>query len=83
MSRLNHVIQIIFFIQIFRVLLTSLFSLSAIIYIEQLANTEEFVDGNLVGALGEVLIRCNNILYIKEVPEEDEGAMKEWLESSQ
>ena len=83
MSRLNHVIQIIFIIQIFRVLLTSLFSLSAIIYIEQLANTEEFVDGNLVGALGEVLIRCNNILYIKEVPEEDEGAMKEWLESSQ
>merc|ERR1712087_436890 len=26
----------------------------------QLANTEEFVDGQLTGKLGEVLIRCNN-----------------------
>mmetsp|Transcript_14302 Transcript_14302/g.27584 ORF Transcript_14302/g.27584 Transcript_14302/m.27584 type:complete len:132 (-) Transcript_14302:1-396(-) len=36
----------------------------------QLANTEEFVDGQLTGSLGEVLIRCNNVLYMRAVPEE-------------
>lgn len=40
----------------------------------QLANTEEFIDGKLAGSLGEVLIRCNNILYIREVQEEGEVA---------
>lgn len=30
----------------------------------QLLNTEEFVDGKSTGALGEVLIRCNNVLWI-------------------
>ncbi|KAH7714869.1 small nuclear ribonucleoprotein F [Aphelenchoides avenae] len=30
----------------------------------QLANTEEFIDGTNTGALGEVLIRCNNVLWI-------------------
>ena len=34
----------------------------------QLANTEEFIDGELAGNLGEVLIRCNNVLYIREAP---------------
>lgn len=38
----------------------------------QLANTEEYIDGKLAGSLGEVLIRCNNILYFREVPEEGE-----------
>mmetsp|Transcript_14993 Transcript_14993/g.47833 ORF Transcript_14993/g.47833 Transcript_14993/m.47833 type:complete len:96 (+) Transcript_14993:1-288(+) len=38
----------------------------------QLASTEEFVDGKLAGNLGEVLIRCNNVLYIRGVPEDDE-----------
>jgi len=32
----------------------------------QLANTEEYVHGELAGNLGEVLIRCNNVLYIRE-----------------
>ena len=32
----------------------------------QLGNTEEFVDGNFSGNLGEVLIRCNNVLYVRE-----------------
>lgn len=41
----------------------------------QLANTEEYIDGKLAGSLGEVLIRCNNILYIREVPEEGDGAV--------
>ncbi|CAG8578785.1 10959_t:CDS:2 [Paraglomus occultum] len=39
----------------------------------QLANTEEFVDGQSTGALGEVLIRCNNVLYIRGI-EEDSGS---------
>ncbi|KAF9404391.1 hypothetical protein HW555_014355 [Spodoptera exigua] len=30
----------------------------------QLANTEEIVDGSCTGNLGEVLIRCNNVLYL-------------------
>lgn len=38
----------------------------------QLANTEEYIDGKLAGSLGEILIRCNNILYIREVPEGEE-----------
>lgn len=36
----------------------------------QLANTEEFQDGKSNGALGEVFIRCNNVLYIREAPPE-------------
>jgi small nuclear ribonucleoprotein F len=39
----------------------------------QLANAEEFVDGQLTGNLGELLIRCNNVLYLRGVPEEDEA----------
>eukprot|EP00538_Stauroneis_constricta_P003106 CAMPEP_0119546142 /NCGR_PEP_ID=MMETSP1352-20130426/682_1 /TAXON_ID=265584 /ORGANISM="Stauroneis constricta, Strain CCMP1120" /LENGTH=84 /DNA_ID=CAMNT_0007590807 /DNA_START=98 /DNA_END=352 /DNA_ORIENTATION=+ len=31
----------------------------------QLQKTEEYVDGQMAGYLGEVLIRCNNVLYIK------------------
>lgn len=41
----------------------------------QLANTTEFVDDKLSGNVGEVLIRCNNVLYIRGVSEEEmEGA---------
>merc|ERR1712243_403653 len=39
----------------------------------QLANTEEYIDGALAGNLGEVLIRCNNVLYIRGVEDDDEG----------
>lgn len=46
----------------------------------QLANTEEFIDGKLAGSLGEVLIRCNNILYIREAAEEGEGSGKDKTE---
>ena len=38
----------------------------------QLAGTDEYVDGVLKGNLGQVLIRCNNILYIKEEENEEE-----------
>uniref|UniRef100_T1IMT0 Sm protein F n=1 Tax=Strigamia maritima TaxID=126957 RepID=T1IMT0_STRMM len=44
----------------------------------QLANTEEYHEGTCTGNLGEVLIRCNNVLYIRGVEEEEEdGEMKE------
>ncbi|KAJ2617379.1 U6 snRNA-associated Sm-like protein LSm6 [Coemansia sp. RSA 1365] len=34
----------------------------------QIAKAEEFQDGNSVGVLpGELLIRCNNILYVREI----------------
>ena len=39
----------------------------------QLANTEEYIDGALAGNLGEVLIRCNNVLYIRGVEDEEDG----------
>jgi small nuclear ribonucleoprotein F len=32
-----------------------------------LGNTEEYIDGVSTGVLGEVLIRCNNILYVKKL----------------
>jgi len=49
-----------------------------VLMILQLANTEEYIDGNCTGNLGEVLIRCNNVLYIRGVEEEEEdGEMKE------
>mmetsp|Transcript_53273 Transcript_53273/g.108361 ORF Transcript_53273/g.108361 Transcript_53273/m.108361 type:complete len:83 (+) Transcript_53273:54-302(+) len=39
----------------------------------QLANTEEYIDSNFAGNLGEVLIRCNNVLYIRGVPESEDA----------
>ena len=39
----------------------------------QLASTEEYIDGQFTGNLGEVLIRCNNVLYLRGAPEEEEG----------
>ncbi|KAH7294483.1 hypothetical protein KP509_27G002400 [Ceratopteris richardii] len=38
----------------------------------QLASTEEYIDGQLTGNLGEILIRCNNVLYLRGVPEDEE-----------
>ncbi|KAJ1968760.1 hypothetical protein IWQ62_001042 [Dispira parvispora] len=38
---------------------------------DQLANAEEFKDGaSTGGVLGEILIRCNNVLYIRGIDEE-------------
>eukprot|EP00094_Tigriopus_californicus_P014238 TCALIF_13791-PA protein Name:"Similar to SmF Small nuclear ribonucleoprotein F (Drosophila melanogaster)" AED:0.08 eAED:0.08 QI:0/0.5/0.33/0.66/0.5/0.66/3/508/126 len=39
----------------------------------QLASTEEFIDGTCTGNLGEVLIRCNNVLYVRGVEEDDDA----------
>jgi small nuclear ribonucleoprotein F len=35
----------------------------------QLSNTEEFVNGVSSGTLGQVLIRCNNVLWIAKADE--------------
>merc|ERR1739840_19175 len=44
----------------------------------QLAQTEEFIDGNFTGKLGEVLVRCNNVLYVRGTDEENEdGEMRD------
>ncbi|XP_055682816.1 small nuclear ribonucleoprotein F [Lutzomyia longipalpis] len=44
----------------------------------QLANTEEHIDGQNTGNLGEVLIRCNNVLYIRGIDDDDEeGEMRD------
>ncbi|KAJ2704264.1 Bud site selection protein 6 [Coemansia sp. IMI 203386] len=40
----------------------------------QLANAEEFQDGNSTGELqGELLIRCNNVLYVREITKESDN----------
>lgn len=44
----------------------------------QLAQAEEFIDSKPNGTLGEILIRCNNVMYIRGVDEEDEeGEMRD------
>lgn len=47
----------------------------------QLANTEEFIEGQFTGNLGEVLIRCNNVLYMRGVPEGDEDGEAKLMET--
>merc|ERR1712206_59409 len=37
----------------------------------QILNTEEWVEGSFRGNLGEVFIRCNNVLYIRGMSEDD------------
>merc|ERR1712170_280488 len=37
-----------------------------------LVSVEEYIDGNLTGSLGEVLIRCNNVLYVRGVEDDNE-----------
>lgn len=32
----------------------------------RLLNTEEWVNNQCIGNLGEILIRCNNVLYMRE-----------------
>lgn len=43
----------------------------------QLYNTEEYIDGACAGKLGEVLIRCNNVLYVRGVAEEGDEEMRD------
>lgn len=32
----------------------------------QLSETEEWMEGECAGQLGEVMIRCNNVLYVRD-----------------
>ncbi|CAO2650289.1 Nn.00g015810.m01.CDS01 [Neocucurbitaria sp. VM-36] len=43
----------------------------------QLSNTEEFVGGVSSGTLGQVLIRCNNVLWIGKAEEVEAKATKD------
>ncbi|PHH85841.1 hypothetical protein CDD83_11099 [Cordyceps sp. RAO-2017] len=42
----------------------------------QLASTKEYVDGKEEGQLGQVLIRCNNVLWIRGVDPHENGDTK-------
>lgn len=39
----------------------------------QLLECEEYIDNQFAGYLGEVLIRCNNVLYIVAAPKHDDN----------
>lgn len=39
----------------------------------QLANAEEHIKNNFAGSLGQVLIRCNNVLWIRAADGEGEN----------
>ncbi|KAF8820634.1 putative U6 snRna-associated Sm family protein LSm6, partial [Cardiosporidium cionae] len=38
----------------------------------QLVNSEEYLGGRFKGNLGEIFIRCNNVLYIRKVATDDD-----------
>mmetsp|Transcript_4617 Transcript_4617/g.5012 ORF Transcript_4617/g.5012 Transcript_4617/m.5012 type:complete len:90 (+) Transcript_4617:36-305(+) len=46
----------------------------------QLQDTEEFVDGKITAHLGQALIRCNNVLYIRAA--NDGGAAGDDMDES-
>ena len=31
----------------------------------QISNASEYIGGNMTGELGDILIRCNNVLYVR------------------
>uniref|UniRef100_K3X7G4 Sm protein F n=1 Tax=Globisporangium ultimum (strain ATCC 200006 / CBS 805.95 / DAOM BR144) TaxID=431595 RepID=K3X7G4_GLOUD len=37
----------------------------------QLADTEEYINGEPAGNLGEVLIRCNNVLFVRGLRDDE------------
>ena len=40
----------------------------------QLGDAKEYIDGQMAGVLGEVLIRCNNVMYLRKAPEAESAA---------
>ncbi|PHH66925.1 hypothetical protein CDD81_5277 [Ophiocordyceps australis] len=42
----------------------------------QLSNTKEFIDSNATGDLGAVLIRCNNVLWIRGLGASEQGDVR-------
>ena len=49
----------------------------------QLINTEEWTDSGFKGVLGEILIRCNNVLYIRGVSSEEKGLSEQSASAAQ
>ncbi|EAL68012.1 LSM domain-containing protein [Dictyostelium discoideum AX4] len=46
----------------------------------QLAATEEWIDGANKGPLGEVLIRCNNVLFVRGIDDEQQQSQQQQQE---
>ncbi len=42
----------------------------------QLSNTEEYIADKFTGSLGQVLIRCNNVLHIRGADQGDNPDVK-------
>ncbi|KAI1652216.1 LSM domain-containing protein [Daldinia loculata] len=42
----------------------------------QLTNAQEFIDQKFTSDLGQILIRCNNVLWIKAADQGDSGDVK-------
>jgi len=42
----------------------------------QLSNTEEYINQEATGTLGQVLIRCNNVLWIRGADQEEKADVK-------
>ncbi|KAH6984629.1 LSM domain-containing protein [Ilyonectria sp. MPI-CAGE-AT-0026] len=42
----------------------------------QLRDTEEYIDQKMTGTLGQVLIRCNNVLWIRGADQGESGDVK-------
>jgi small nuclear ribonucleoprotein F len=42
----------------------------------QLTQAEEWINGKMAGKLGDVLIRCNNVLYVRGGEGEANGVQK-------
>lgn len=40
----------------------------------QLANAEEYVDGDFKGVLGELFIRCNNVFWVKGADDAEQSS---------
>ncbi len=38
----------------------------------QLTDAVEIIEGKVTGSLGEILVRCNNVLYVRELTDEEE-----------
>lgn len=42
-----------------------------------MGDAEEFIDGEFAGKLGEIMIRCNNVMYIRSAEEGGAGEMND------
>ncbi|KAK1999739.1 LSM domain-containing protein [Colletotrichum falcatum] len=42
----------------------------------QLSGAEEYIDQKMTGALGQVLIRCNNVLWIRGAKQGENGDVR-------